>query len=102
MYDYDNAFNAVARITGISKRKILSAARIWKIHEARMLFVLLISRLGREDNKIALVLNRSRTTILKTRHKAEEYMTVSRTFSDKFNQISQTYAISSQTRNSQE
>lgn len=91
MIDYDYAFQAVAKVTGVTRRKIISRTRLWKIHEARMLFVLFISRQGRNDCKIALVLDRARPTISKTRQAAENYMSVSRIFSDKLTKISKLY-----------
>lgn len=91
MIDFDNAFRSVTSVTGISRTKILSPSRVWEIQEARMLFVLLNSRLGQPDSTIALVLKRNRTTVLKSRHAAEEYITISRSFSEKFTKISAAY-----------
>lgn len=83
--------DAVNRVTGISRTKMLSRSRLWPIVEARMLFVLQLSRLGHDDQQTALALERDRTTILNARHKAEDYISISRAFNDKFNKIKEIY-----------
>lgn len=92
MSDSEIVFNAVSNVTGVSKTKMLSRSRLWPIVEARMLFILLCSRLGQDDLTMAWTLKRVRTTILSARHKAEDYISISKSFSDKFNKISQIYA----------
>lgn len=91
MQDYELVLDAVSRVTGVSKSNMLSRSRLWPIVEARMLVVLFFSRLGNDDQQTAWLLNRERTTILNARHKAEDYITISRTFSDKFNKIKEIY-----------
>lgn len=87
----DQVFRAVHHVTGVTKAKITSRSRRWPIVEARMLVVLLLSRLGYDDLKIALAIERNRTTILKSRHHAEDYLSVSAIFRYKFLKISELY-----------
>ena len=91
MNEYKIAFDAVREITGIFKSKILSRSRVWSLVEARMLFVLLLSRQGVCDQKIAWILDRTRPTILAIRHNAENYIKQSRVFADKYALIKQVY-----------
>lgn len=91
MQDSEIVLNAVYRVTGVSKTKILSRSRLWPIVEARMLFVLIFARLGQDDQQTAWMLDRDRTTILNARHKAEDYIEISKSFSDKFNKIKEIY-----------
>lgn len=94
MSDYENAFNAVYKVTGICQTKVRSRSRVWPVQEARLLFVLFLSRNGYDDQKIAWALERNRTTILHTRHTAENYIKVSGSFHDKFRKITKLYAAS--------
>lgn len=91
MKNYEIVYDAIYRATGISKAKMLSRSRIWPIVEARMLFVLFFSRLGHDDQSLSFELGRERTTILNARRKAEDYITISITFADKFNKIKELY-----------
>ena len=84
-------FAAVARVTGVSKNKMLSRSRSWPEVEARMLFVLLCASFGQDDQTTAWTLQRDRTTILNSRHKAEEYISISKSFKDKYNKIKEIY-----------
>lgn len=92
MQDSEIVFAAVYNVTGVSKTKMLSRSRLWPAVEARMLFVLLCARLGQDDQTIAWSLQRDRTTILSARHKAEDYINISKSFSDKFNKLTECYA----------
>ncbi len=91
MQDYEIVYDAIYRVTGISKTKMRSRSRLWPIVEARMLFVLFFDRRGHDDQSTAWELGRDRTTILNTRHKAEEYIGISMAFKDKFNKIKEIY-----------
>ncbi len=91
MKDYEIVQAAVCRVTGISKTKLLSRSRRWHIIEARMLFVLFLSRLGKDDQRLACLLGRDRTTVLKARHNAEDYILISKSFNDKFSKIKEFY-----------
>ena len=91
MQDYEIVYDAIYRVTGISKTKMRSRSRLWPIVEARMLFVLFFARLGQDDQQTAWVLDRDRTTILNARHKAEDYIGISKVFNDKFNKIKEIY-----------
>lgn len=91
MKETENIMDAVTKVTGICKRKMLSRSRLWPIVEARMLFVLFMSRTGHIDEVTASALGRNRTTILKTRHTAESYVTVSKSFQDKYAKLSAQY-----------
>lgn len=91
MKDSDIVLNAVYRVTGVTKNKMQSRSRLWPLVEARMLFVLFSARLGQDDQWTAWVLGRERTTILNARHKAERYIGLSKTFSDKFNKVKEIY-----------
>lgn len=80
-------FAAVTKVTGVSKAKMLSKSRKWPVVEARMLFTLLASKLGQKDHQIAWLLKRARPTILHARHHAQDYITLSKSFCNKFNKI---------------
>lgn len=92
MPDSEIVFAAVYNVTGVSKTKMLSRSRLWPAVEARMLFVLFCARLGQDDQTTAWSLQRDRTTILSARHKAEDYISISKSFSDKFNKLTEYYA----------
>ncbi len=91
MQDTEIVFDAVHRVTSVSKSKMLSRSRLWPVVEARMLFVLFLARRGQDDLQTAWILDRDRTTILNTRHKAEDYIGISKSFLDKFNKIKEIY-----------
>ena len=83
----DTVLEAVTKVTGVSKKNILSGLRYWPVVEARMLSALMLSRLGLVDIKIAWILNRGRASICKSRHVGEDLLQVSKTFQDKFNKV---------------
>lgn len=91
MQDSEIVWSMVSRVTGISKTKMLSRSRLWPIVEARMLFVLTLSSLGHDDQCSACLLKRNRTTILKARHNAEDYIGISKAFKEKYNKIKTLY-----------
>lgn len=93
MSDYEITFNAVHKVTGISKTKICSRSRVWPVHEARMLFVLWLSRQGHDDQRLAWTLDRNRSTICKTRSYAEDYIKISSSFHDKYKKIAKLYEV---------
>ncbi len=84
-------FEAVSKTTGVSKTKMLSRSRLWPVAEARMLFILFCARLGYDDQSTAWDLHRNRTTILSIRHRAEDYIGISKSFRDKYNKIAKEY-----------
>lgn len=84
-------FDAVSKVTGVSKTKMLSRSRLWPEVESRMLLVLFFVRLGWTDSQTAEWLRRNRTTILNARHKAEDYIGVSKTFKEKFDKVAEIY-----------
>ncbi|MBD5423723.1 MAG: hypothetical protein HDR44_01175 [Allobaculum sp.] len=88
---YPQIFDAVKAVTGISQRKLVSRSRLWPVVEARQLFVLLASRLGAIDSSIGFVLMRGRVGICKTRHVAENYISVSRLFARKYERVKKHY-----------
>ncbi len=98
MQDSEIVLDAICRITGVSKTKILSRSRLWPIVEARMLFVLFFARLGQNDQMTAFMLDRDRTTILNARHKAEDYIGISKSFLDKFNKLKEIYEVTKSVR----
>lgn len=83
----DTVFDAVTKVTGISRPRLLSESRLWPVVEARMLSAIVLNRLGLVDTKIAWMLNRGRSTICKSRHTGEDLLSVSKTFQDKFNKV---------------
>lgn len=91
MYNNELAISVVSTVTGISKSIILSPSRTWPAVEARMLIVLLLSHDGATDESTSCVLDRSRVSILKSRHNAIDMMDISKVFRDKFNRIKQMY-----------
>lgn len=91
MQDSEIVLNAIYRVTGISKSKLISRSRLWRIVEARMLYVLFFARQGQDDQSTAWQLCRDRTTILNARHKAEAYISISKSFNEKFNRIKEIY-----------
>lgn len=92
MTDSEIVMDIVSKVTGISKKKMLSKLRQWPVVEARMLYMLFCSRKGYTDQQIAWALSRNRTTVLKSRVKAEDYLKVSRVFAEKYNKIKEKYA----------
>lgn len=91
MKDSVIVFDAIYSVTGVSKTKMLSRSRLWPIVEARMLFVLFLARLGQDDQHTAWMLDRDRTIILNARHKAEDYIGISKSFNAKFGKIKEIY-----------
>lgn len=91
MQYYEIVYDAIYRVTGISRTKMRSRSHLWPIVEARMLFVLFFARFGHADQSTAEELGRDRTTILNARHKAEGYISISKSFKDKFNKIKEIY-----------
>lgn len=83
----DSVFDAVTKVTGISRKRILSESRLWPVVEARMLTTIALNRLGLADAKIAWLVNRGRSTVCKSRHVASDLLQVSSTFKDKFNKV---------------
>lgn len=79
-----NVLDAVANVTGVSRKRILSDSRQWPAVEARMLSVLVLNWLGLPDIKIAWILNRQRPTVCKSRHAALNLLDCSITFKDKY------------------
>lgn len=96
MTDSEFLFKAVKSATGVSKKKILSSSRIWPIQEARMLYIAAASSQGFKDEMIGWIIGRERTTVLKTRHKADDYSKFSRSFREKFSKVLKSYADSKQ------
>lgn len=94
MCNINSILTAVTRATGVSASQIKGPSRKWRIHEARMLFVLSLARLGVCDSRIALAINRTRPTALKTRHYAEDYIGISAGFSEKFSKAWELYVKS--------
>lgn len=80
-------FDAVTKVTGISRTRLLSDSRLWPVVEARMLSAIALNRLGLVDDKIASMLNRGRSTMCKSRHAGENLLLVSKTFKDKFQKL---------------
>lgn len=83
----DTFFDAVTKVTGVSRSRILSDSRLWPVVEARMLSAIVLKRLGLIDTKIGWLLNRGRSSICKSRHAGEDLLQVSKTFKDKFQKI---------------
>lgn len=83
----DTFFDAVTKVTGISRTRLLSDSRLWPVVEARMLSAIALNRLGIVDDKIASMLNRGRSTMCKSRHAGEDLLQVSKTFKDKFQKL---------------
>lgn len=83
----DTVFDAVTKVTGISHTRLLSDSRLWPVVEARMLCAITLNRLGLVDEKIAIMLNRGRSTMCKSRHAGENLLQVSKTFKDKFQKL---------------
>lgn len=101
MQDYEYVLNAIHSVTGISAAKILSPSRKWPVVEARMLFVLFTSRRGMRDEKIGFIINRHRTTVHFIRHRGEDYIDISKAFSDKYFNVKEIYDREKQIRLSQ-
>lgn len=83
----DIVFDAVTKVTGVSRSRLLSDSRLWAVVEARMLSAIVLNRLGIVDELIGLMLNRGRSTVCKSRHTGEDLLSVSKTFKDKFNKV---------------
>lgn len=82
-----NLYDAVAKVTGVSRSMLLSDYRIWPAVEARMLAALVLNRMGIVDAKIAWLLNRRRASVCKSRHTGEDQLKVSKTFQDKYQKL---------------
>ena len=78
------AINSVAKVTGVSPKRIVSRSREWTVVEARRLVVLILHSDGMSDLPISLVLNRVRPAGLKMRHVATDYLDMSKVFNEKF------------------
>lgn len=91
MSNHEIAISVVSKLTGVSKKTILSPSRQWPAVEARMLIVLLLMYDGATDESTSWVLNRKRGAILKARHNALATKDISRVFRDKLNQAKAQY-----------
>lgn len=91
MSNNEIAISVVSKLTGVSKKTILSPSRQWPAVEARMLIVLLLSYDGATDESTSWVLNRKRCAILKARHNALATKDISKVFRDKFNRAKAAY-----------
>lgn len=83
----DTVIDAVTKVTGISRKKILSESRLWPVVEARMISALVFNSLGLSDIKIAWILNRGRSSVCKSRHAAQKLLEYSKTFQGKFQKV---------------
>lgn len=79
--------DAVAKVTGVSRKRILSGSRLWPVVESRMISVLVFNSLGLVDIKIAYLLKRGRSSVCKSRHTAQNLLEYSKTFQDKFGKV---------------
>ncbi len=91
MIAINTVFAAVHLVTGIYRGRIVSRKRPWPVMEARMLFILAMSRSGASDDRIAAALKRNRSTITKSRNSAESYLAHSVAFSEKLSKIESCY-----------
>lgn len=80
----DTVIDAVTKVTGVSRKRILSESRLWPAVEARMLAMLVFRSLGLIDVKIGWFLNRGRASICKSRNNAIKQLEYSKTFKEKF------------------
>lgn len=85
------ALDVVSRVTGVSRKAILSRCRVYRNVEARQLLVLLLYSDGFNDGKTALFLDRTRESVLKSRHAAFDTRDVSRAFREKFTKALELY-----------
>lgn len=83
----DRVFAAVSKVTGMSHSKIISSSRLWQIVEARTISIISFNRLGLVDEKIALLINRARPTVCKSRKVGERLLKDSKTFKEKFHKV---------------
>lgn len=83
----DTVINEVTKVTGISRKKILSESRLWPVVESRMISVLVFNSLGLDDMKIAWILKRSRSSVCKSRHTAQNLLEYSKTFQGKLQKV---------------
>lgn len=93
MQDFEHAFNAVYTVTGICRTKSpLSFSNVADSRGPNALRPVPRSPWP-HDQKIAMALERNRTSILKARHTAEDYIKVCSSFFDKFQKV-KAYAAS--------
>lgn len=85
------AVSVVSQVTRVPKSVILSHTRIWPAVEARQLIILLLYRDGATDESIAWMINRCRSTVLKSRHSALDSLRFSKPFRDKLSKASELY-----------
>lgn len=83
----DTVIDAVTKVTGISRKKILSESRLWPVVESRMISMLVFRSLGLTDVKIALILKRGRASVCKSRHAAQNLLEYSKTFQGKLEKV---------------
>lgn len=84
MTNNEIAISVVSKVTSVAKSKILSATRKWPAVEARQLIILLLHNDGLNDEAISWVLKRTRVTILKARHTANDGLRFSKLFHQKY------------------
>ena len=101
MLNIEIVWDAIHRVTKISRENMLSPSRRWPDVEARMLFMLFLSRRGETHEKISLFLGRKRCTITQSLHKAEDYYMMSKSFQEKYTKLKNLYEESQSVRLSQ-
>lgn len=84
MNNKEIAIHVASSVTGVSEKNILSPSRKYDAVESRMIIALLLHQDGISDEAIGWLLSRCRVTILHTRRVADDLLSCSKTFRDKY------------------
>ena len=87
----DKLLEAVSHVTQLPESEIVSPSRMWPLVQARMLFVLYASRNGCRDSFSTSPLHRARPTIFAIRRSARNYIAMSVSFQERYNQVAEYY-----------
>lgn len=91
MDNFELAIYAASKASGVPKRTIASRSRKFRAVEARMLVILLLKADGHSDLSIGWCLSRSRVTILHSGRVANDTLSYSKAFRDKYNKAHEIY-----------
>lgn len=90
MLNPDIVLDAVCAESGLTRRQLRSASRLYRIVAARMLVMLLLYREGYHDSRIAFLLDRARCTVTLQRHRAMGYLATDKLFLKRYESLKQT------------
>ena len=91
MEPHEIAISVVSRLTGISTSDILCHSRLWPLVRARQFVILLLMQDGYTSTRLARILARTPCTIHNSKVKANSNLAYSKTFAQKYQEISNAY-----------